>query len=138
MDVMQRIRWRTAVYQRCMAGTCRDPRHVPATALLQSVAKLPFSKASNGTLLNMKFLPQFFKTETGIHKFTELLRAVCRLGISHIQFNVLNETDLRAAQKKPEEYRSLTVRVAGYTAYFTELAPDLQEEIIARTTYEAI
>lgn len=108
------------------------------TALLQSVAKLPFSKASNGTLLNMKFLPQFFKTDTGIYKFTELLRAVCRLGISHIQFNVLNEKDLRAAQKKPEEYRSLTVRVAGYTAYFTELAPDLQEEIIARTTYEAV
>lgn len=107
------------------------------TALLQSVAKLPFAKASNGTLLNMKFLPQFFKTETGILKFTELLRAVCRLGISHIQFNVLNERDLRAAQKTPEKYRSLTVRVAGYTAYFTELAPDLQEEIIARTTYES-
>ncbi len=106
------------------------------TALLQSVAKLPFEKASNGTLLNMKFLPQFFKTPTGIQKFTDLLRAVCRLGISHIQFNVLNETDLRAAQRTPEQYRSLTVRVAGYTAYFTELAPDLQEEIIARTTYE--
>ncbi|MCI8852627.1 MAG: formate C-acetyltransferase/glycerol dehydratase family glycyl radical enzyme [Lachnospiraceae bacterium] len=108
------------------------------TALLQSVAKLPFSKASNGTLLNMKFLPQFFKTETGIHKFTELLRSVCRLGISHIQFNVLNEKDLRSAQKTPEQYRSLTVRVAGYTAYFTELAPDLQEEIIARTSYESL
>lgn len=108
------------------------------TALLQSVAKLPFGKASNGTLLNMKFLPQFFKTDTGIEKFVELLRSVCRLGISHIQFNVLNEADLRAAQKTPEQYRSLTVRVAGYTAYFTELAPDLQEEIIARTTYESI
>lgn len=107
------------------------------TALLQSVAKLPFEKASNGTLLNMKFLPQFFKTDTGIQKFVELLRSVCRLGISHIQFNVLSEKDLRAAQKTPEQYRSLTVRVAGYTAYFTELAPDLQEEIIARTTYES-
>ena len=108
------------------------------TALLQSVAKLPFSKASNGTLLNMKFLPSFFKTETGIEKFTELLRAVCRLGISHIQFNVLNEADLRAAQERPEDYRGLTVRVAGYTAYFTELARDLQDEIIARTTYESV
>ena len=86
----------------------------------------------------MKFLPQFFKTDTGIEKFVELLRSVCRLGISHIQFNVLNEADLRAAQKTPEQYGSLTVRVAGYTAYFTELAPDLQEEIIARTTYESI
>lgn len=107
------------------------------TALLQSVAKLPFVKASNGTLLNMKFLPQFFQTDTGIRKFTNLLRAVCKLGISHIQFNVLNEADLRAAQREPEKYRGLTVRVAGYTAYFTELAPDLQEEIIARKTYES-
>ena len=107
------------------------------TALLQSVSKLPFEKASNGTLLNMKFLPQFFKTDAGIKKFTELLRAFGRLGISHVQFNVLNEADLRAAQERPEEYRSLTVRVAGYTAYFTELARDLQDEIIARTTYES-
>ena len=108
------------------------------TALLQSVSRLPFEKASNGTLLNMKFLPSFFKTETGIQKFTGLLRAVCRLGISHIQFNVLNEADLRAAQERPEDYRGLTVRVAGYTAYFTELARDLQDEIIARTTYESV
>ena len=49
----------------------------------------------------------------------------------------MNESDLRAAQKDPEKYRGLTVRVAGYTAYFTELAPDLQEEIIARKTYES-
>jgi pyruvate-formate lyase len=55
-----------------------------------------------------------------------------------VQFNVLNEEDLLAAQKYPERYRGLTVRVAGYTAYFTELAKDLQDEIIARTTYEAV
>lgn len=108
------------------------------TALLQSVSKLPFEMVSNGSLLNMKFLPQFFQTQTGIEKFASFLRAFCRLGISHIQFNVLNEVDLRAAQREPEKYRSLTVRVAGYTAYFTELAPDLQEEIIARTSYEAV
>ena len=86
----------------------------------------------------MKFLPQFFQTETGVYKFTELLRAACALGISHIQFNVLREEELRAAQEKPENYRGLTVRVAGYTAYFTELARDLQDEIIARTTYESL
>ena len=108
------------------------------TALLQSVSKLPFEMVSNGSLLNMKFLPQFFRTQTGIEKFAGFLRAFCRLGISHIQFNVLNEADLRAAQREPEKYRGLTVRVAGYTAYFTELAPDLQEEIIARTSYEAV
>ncbi len=108
------------------------------TALLQSVAKLPFEKTSNGSLLNMKFLPQFFHTETGIKKFTGLLRAFVDLGISHIQFNVLNEADLRGAQEDPEKYRGLTVRVAGYTAYFTELAKDLQDEIIARTVYEGL
>lgn len=107
------------------------------TALLQSVARVPFREAPNGTLLNMKFLPQFFKTETGIKKFTGLMRAFVELGISHIQFNVFNEADMRAAQERPEEYRGLTVRVAGYTAYFTELARDLQDEIIARTVYES-
>ncbi len=107
------------------------------TALLQSVAKLPYEKASNGTLLNMKFIPAFFKTDTGINKFVNLLRAVCRLGISHIQFNVINKEDLLKAQKEPERYKSLTIRVAGYTAYFTELSEDLQDEIIARTTYES-
>ncbi len=111
--------------------------HEGPTALLQSVAKLPFVKAGNGTLLNMKFLPKFFESHDGIEKFTRMLRAVSELGIIHIQFNVLNEKDLRAAQKTPELYKSMTVRVAGYTAYFTELAPDLQDEIIARTTYES-
>ena len=108
------------------------------TALLHSVSRVPFEKAGNGTLLNMKFLPQFFKTQTGIEKFTGLIRAFVDLGISHIQFNVLNEADLRAAQEEPEKYRGLTVRVAGYTAYFTELARDLQDEIIARTVYEGV
>jgi len=108
------------------------------TALLHSVAKLPFTRAGNGTLLNMKFLPQFFQTETGVAKFVGLIRSFVDLGISHIQFNVLNEADLRAAQETPENYRGLTVRVAGYTAYFTELARDLQDEIIARTVYESV
>ena len=108
------------------------------TALLHSVSRVPFRDASNGTLLNMKFLPQFFQTETGISKFVGLIRAFVELGISHIQFNVLNGEDLRAAQKEPEKYRGLTVRVAGYTAYFTELARDLQDEIIARTVYAGV
>ncbi len=57
------------------------------------------------------------------------------LEIPHIQFNVVRKEELIAAKEKPEQYRSLTVRVAGYTAYFTELADELQNEIIARTTY---
>lgn len=104
------------------------------TAVLKSVSKIDANYGSNGTLLNMKFLPEFF-TEEGIEKFALLLKTFVDLNIPHIQFNVLRPEDLHAAQKEPEKYRNLTVRVAGYTAYFTELAGDLQNEIIARTSY---
>ncbi|MDR0568160.1 MAG: formate C-acetyltransferase/glycerol dehydratase family glycyl radical enzyme [Spirochaetaceae bacterium] len=107
------------------------------TAALKSVSKLDKRLASNGGLLNMKFLPEFFADEEGVAKFGLFLRGFVDLEIPHIQFNVLRTEDLRAAQKHPEQYRSLTVRVAGYTAYFTELAGTLQEEIIARTAYGA-
>ncbi len=106
------------------------------TALLKSVSRINSKWGSNGTLLNMKFLPQFFATDEGIHKFSSLLRAFVDLRINHIQFNVVNKADLLAAQKNPESYPNLTIRVAGYTAYFTELSKELQDEIIARTTYE--
>lgn len=108
------------------------------TAVLKSVSRLDKTLTSNGGLLNMKFLPEFFKTESGIKKFAQFLRAFVALEIPHIQFNVVNKEDLIAAKKNPEQYRSLTVRVAGYTAYFTELAGELQDEIIARTSYGEI
>lgn len=108
------------------------------TAVLKSVSKLDCSLTTNGGLLNMKFLPQFFSTETGIDKFAKFLRTFVDLQIPHIQFNVVRKEDLIAAQNDPDKYRSLTVRVAGYTAYFTELAGELQNEIIARTSYSDI
>ncbi|MCO7136849.1 formate C-acetyltransferase/glycerol dehydratase family glycyl radical enzyme [[Clostridium] leptum] len=108
------------------------------TAVLQSVSSLDNVLTTNGGLLNMKFLPEFFSTETGIDKFAKFLRTFVDLKIPHIQFNVVRREDLIAAQKNPEQYRSLTVRVAGYTAYFTELAGELQNEIIARTSYSDI
>ena len=108
------------------------------TAVLKSVSKMDDDCTTNGGLLNMKFLPDFFKTETGITKFCHFLRTFVDLEITHIQFNVVSRQNLLDAQKHPEQYRSLTVRVAGYTAYFTELAGDLQNEIIARTTYNNI
>ena len=117
------------VYGRDIAGP---------TAVLKSVSRLDKTLTSNGGLLNMKFLPSFFATETGIDKFALFLRGFVDLEIPHIQFNVVRREDLVAAQKNPEAYRSLTVRVAGYTAYFTELAGELQNEIIARTAYEDI
>lgn len=105
------------------------------TAVLKSVSKLDKLLTSNGGLLNMKFLPEFFKTETGIDKFAKMLRSFVDLEIPHIQFNVVRKEDLLAAKKNPEQYRGLTIRVAGYTAYFIELADELQNEIIARTSY---
>jgi len=114
------------VYGRDVAGP---------TAVLKSVSVLDNHLTTNGGLLNMKFLPEFFKTEGNIDKFVKFLRTFVDLEIPHIQFNVLRKEDLFAAQQDPEQYRSLTVRVAGYTAYFTELAGELQNEIIARTSY---
>jgi len=104
------------------------------TAVLNSVARMPSRQASNGTLLNMKFLPSFFSNEYDRSKFTALLKAFVRLPVHHVQFNVVTADELRRAKADPDSYRGLTIRVAGYTAYFTELAGDLQDEIIQRTT----
>ncbi len=106
------------------------------TAVLKSVSKLSSSFASNGTLLNLKFLPSFFTNPADRKKFNQFLRTFIELKIHHVQFNVVNKQDLVEAQKDPEKYRNLTIRVAGYTAYFTELAKDLQNEIIQRTAHE--
>lgn len=106
------------------------------TALLQSVARLPFRHAANGTLLNMKFLPRTFANREERSKFVALLLALIDLGIHHAQFNVVNRETLLEAQEHPEEHENLTIRVAGYTAYFVELSPDLQNEIIKRTAYD--
>lgn len=105
------------------------------TAVLNSVSRLPFNLASNGTLLNMKFLPSFFAADSDRENFCSFLKSFVELGIHHIQFNVVKKEDLLKAQSEPDLYRGLTIRVAGYTAYFTELAEDLQNEIIQRTGY---
>jgi pyruvate formate-lyase/glycerol dehydratase family glycyl radical enzyme len=105
------------------------------TAVLRSVSKINLKLASNGTLLNMKFLPAFFDGERALEKFVALLRGFSRLRIPHVQFNVVSAATLREAQAHPEKYRHLVVRVAGYSAYFTELDKDLQDEIIRRTEF---
>ena len=87
---------------------------------------------------NMKFLPLFFAGPKALEKFVLFLRGFCRLKIPHIQFNVVAADTLRRAQAQPEEYRSLVVRVAGYSAYFTELDQELQDEIIRRTEFSDV
>ena len=105
------------------------------TAVLNSVSRIPSRLATNGTLLNMKFLPSFFTNDSDREKFSSLLRSFISLPVNHVQFNVVTAQELINAKADPESYRGLTIRVAGYTAYFTELAGDLQDEIIKRTTH---
>ena len=105
------------------------------TAVLNSVSRMPSHLATNGTLLNMKFLPSFFSNNDDREKFASLLKAFVCLPVHHVQFNVVTARELINAKADPESYRGLTIRVAGYTAYFTELAEDLQDEIIKRTTH---
>jgi formate C-acetyltransferase len=85
----------------------------------------------------MKFLPSVFRDDDGRSRFVALLRALVELGVVHAQFNVVDREELMRARERPQDHRSLTIRVAGYTAYFTELAAELQDEIIARTEFGA-
>lgn len=102
------------------------------TAVIRSAAKIDHIK-TGGTLLNQKFTPSLLSTDEGCYSLVHLIRAYFRMDGHHIQFNVVNADTLRDAQKHPENYRDLIVRVAGYSDYFNDLGEDLQNEIICRT-----
>lgn len=89
-------------------------------------------------LLNIKFTPKCLDGEEGTGKLVSFIRTFCDLKLWHVQFNVVNEATLRAAQQDPEKYRNLIVRIAGYSAYFVDLSADLQNDLIARTAHETI
>ena len=103
------------------------------TAAANSVSRLDHYIASNGTLFNMKFHPSALEGESGLESFVALVRGYFDQKGSHMQFNVVSRETLRDAQKHPEKYKSLVVRVAGYSALFTTLSKGLQEDIINRT-----
>ena len=103
------------------------------TAAANSVSKLDHGIASNGTLFNMKFHPTALKGQQGIENFVSLIRGYFDQKGSHMQFNVVSRETLRDAQLHPENYKSLVVRVAGYSALFTTLSRSLQDDIINRT-----
>ena len=109
----------------------RDVKGPTATA--NSVAKLEQGVASNGTLLNQKFHPSALAGMSGLTKFVALIRSYFDQKGMHMQFNVVTRETLLDAQKHPEKYKTLVVRVAGYSALFTTLSRSLQEDIIART-----
>lgn len=105
------------------------------TAVLKTVSKLDNMLMVNGSLLNLKFQPNTLKGKEGIEKFANFLRAYTKLKIQHIQFNVQTRETLLEAQKNPENYRGLVVRVAGYSAFFVDLNEKIQNDIIARTEH---
>jgi pyruvate formate-lyase/glycerol dehydratase family glycyl radical enzyme len=105
------------------------------TSVVKSASKIDHIR-TGGTLLNQKFSPSFFEDEESYGCLTALIRSYFNMDGHHIQFNVVNAETLRDAQKNPEKYRDLIVRVAGYSDYFNDLGEDLQNEIIQRTEHE--
>ena len=108
------------------------------TAAANSVSRLDHYIASNGTLFNMKFHPSALAGRSGLEGFVTLVRGYFDQKGSHMQFNVVSRETLRDAQKNPDKYRSLVVRVAGYSALFTTLSKSLQDDIINRTEQASI
>ncbi|MBR3893987.1 MAG: glycyl radical protein [Clostridia bacterium] len=106
--------------------------HGPTSAA-NSVSCLDHGIASNGTLFNMKFHPSALAGDSGLENFVALVQTYFEMKGSHMQFNVVSRETLRDAQKNPDQYRSLVVRVAGYSALFTTLSKSLQDDIINRT-----
>ncbi len=106
------------------------------TAVIKSAAKVDHLR-TGGTLLNQKFTPQLLADEEGIDKLCHLIRAYFKMDGHHLQFNVVTADTLREAQRHPEKYRDMIVRVAGYSDYFVDLSVDLQNEIIRRTEHQA-
>jgi len=107
------------------------------TAVIKSAGKMDHIR-TGGTLLNLKFTPDLLKDDEGIDKLSQLVRSYFKLDGHHIQFNVVSADTLRRAQKNPEQYKDLIVRVAGYSDYFCDLTEALQEEIITRTEHKSL
>ena len=118
-----------AVHTKCCSHDVNGP-----SAICKSVTKLDHARATNGTLLNWKFSPGTLVGETGRDTFIALMDEYIRRKGMHSQFTVANQETLLQAQKHPEDYRDLLVRVAGYSAYFVELNRALQDDIIGRTS----
>ncbi len=106
------------------------------TAVFKSVAKLPTDKIMGGVLLNQKLSPAAIEKEADKHKLISVIRTFfADLKGWHVQYNIVSRETLLAAKKDPEKYRDLVVRIAGYSAFFTTLSPDTQDDIIARTEH---
>ena len=105
------------------------------TAVILSATKINHTEYAMTTLLNMKIMPAVVQTKEGIRKVISLVKTFFDRGGWHVQFNMIDQETLLEAQKHPEQYRNLMVRVGGYSAYFVELSPEVQNDIISRTQH---
>ena len=121
-----------------LADGCSPAHHEDQcgpTAVAISSGKLDHEGMSGGSILNVKFSPSIVKGEAGKQHFSDYVKGMLEAGVWHAQFNVADAKTLRSAQKDPENYKDLIVRVAGYSAFFTALSPKLQEDVIDRTEH---
>jgi formate C-acetyltransferase len=114
---------------------CHGTDRKGPTAVLRSVAKMPNHLITGGNLLNLKLTPSVLSGEEGIGKMMSLIRAFFDMKGWHVQFNIVSSEMLKDAQKKPDQYKDLVVRVAGYSALFNALEPKTQDDIIDRTEH---
>jgi pyruvate-formate lyase len=105
------------------------------TAVICSITKVNQKNLANGMVLDLKFSPSFLKKEKHRQGIRDMIRSYFAMGGMEVQFNVVSRETLLAAQKDPQKYRNLVVRVSGFSAYFVNLDKVLQDEIIARTEY---
>ncbi len=114
-------------------------RNGPTAVLLSNYTTKNYNYRERAArLLNIKFTPKCVEGEAGTQKLVDFIRTFCDLKLWHIQFNVINTETLKAAQKDPDKYRGLIVRIAGYSAYFCDLSKDLQDDLIARYAHETL
>jgi len=103
------------------------------TAIVNSLTKVDHSLATNGTLMNLRFPQEAVAGVEGRDNLVYFIDEYMAKGAMHVQFNIMSAATMRAAQKKPEDYKDMLVRVAGYSAYFVELGKPLQKDLIQRT-----
>ena len=123
-----------------VADTCSPVQGVDRngpSAVVKSFSKLPTHRWALSSLINLRLNPNLFTTDADLEKFAAFIRACEELGVYHVQFNIISAELLRNAMKEPEKHRDLLVRVASYVAYFVELSPNQQTDIINRTEQQS-
>ena len=126
----------TPLAEGCSPSAGRDC-HGP-TASMESVARVDHVRLMKGLIYNQKFAANALDKRDDLGKFVQMLRGYCDIHGAQVQFNVVSRQTLLDAQKHPENYRDLVVRVAGYSAFYTELSAEVQQQIILRTEYQGV